>query len=81
MKPVFVSRSFIVDSSKTTKKGHTFTSNTFILRFEDGSEKFINQKSWVDTRLLTTYQLEATISNPIVEYLGKDTCPLYYQEW
>jgi hypothetical protein len=78
MKPVFVSRSFIVESSKKDK---TFISNTFILKFKDGSEKFINQKRWVDTRLLTTYQLEATISNPFIEYLAKDTCPLYYQEW
>jgi hypothetical protein len=81
MKPVFVSRSFIVEPSKKSKKGHTFTSNTFILRFEDGSEKFINQKGWVDTSLLRTFELEATIENPLIEYLGKDSCRLYYQEW
>lgn len=78
MKPVFIYRSFIVESFKKEK---AFTSNTFILKFEDGSEKFVNSKKWVNVNLLRSFELEATIKEPYYEYLSKDTCCLYYKEW
>jgi hypothetical protein len=78
MKPILVSRSFIVES---TKGDMACTSNTFILKFADGSEKFINQKQAVDIRLLRPFELEATISNPHVEYCDKESCRLYHQDY
>jgi hypothetical protein len=71
LSPVLVNRSVMV---LQTKKGKELVSTTFIAKFSDGTEKFLNSKKWEPIGLLKTSFLGE-------QSLSKDECCLYFKDW
>jgi hypothetical protein len=69
--PVLITRSVLVLDSKKSKQ---LVSVTFIAKFSDGSEKFLNDKGWEPIGLLKTSFLGEHV-------LPKNECCLYYKDW
>jgi len=69
--PVFISRSVQVECVKGSKE---LVSTSFIARFEDGSEKVLNRKSWSKIGLLRACDLGD-------QSMSQNECPLYFRDW
>lgn len=69
--PVLVSRSVQVESFKGSKE---LVSTSFIARFQDGTEKVINRKTWQQAGLLRQSDIGDVV-------LTHDECTLYYKDW
>jgi hypothetical protein len=69
--PVLITRSVAVLDSKKSKQ---LVSTTFIAKFSDGTEKFLNQKKWEAIGLLRTCDIGDF-------FMLKNECTLYYKDW
>jgi len=69
--PVLITRSVKVLDSKKSKQ---LVSTTFIAKFSDGTEKFLNEKKWQVLGLLKSTDL---VDQP----LSIDECCLYFKDW
>lgn len=69
--PVLITRTTKAFEVKGSKE---LVSTTFIARFEDGTEKFLNSKKWVPIGLRKEEDGEYTP-------LFKDNCVLYWKDW
>lgn len=71
LSPVLISRSVKVFSTKKTKE---LVSTTFIAKFSNGTEMFLNEKKWQPIGLLRTIDL-------VDQQLSMDECCLYFKDW
>ncbi len=71
LSPVLITRSVAVLDSKKSKQ---LISTTFIAKFSDGTEKFLNQKKWEVIGLLRT----CDIGN---QPMSMNECTLYFKDW
>ncbi len=69
--PILITRSVKVFE---TKKSKQLVSTTFIAKFDDGTEKFLNEKKWQELGLLKSSDL---IDQP----LSMNECCLYFKDW
>lgn len=69
--PILITRTIKVFE---TKKNKQLVSTTFIAKFEDKTEKFLNQKKWEQIGLLKNTDIEYQI-------LDKNECSLYFKDW
>ncbi len=69
--PILITRSVKVFE---TKKSKQLVSTTFIAKFSDGAEKFLNEKKWQELGLLKPSDL---VDQP----LSVDECCLYFKDW
>lgn len=69
--PILITRSVKVFETKKTKQ---LVSTTFIARFSDGTEKFLNEKKWQTLGLLKSTDL-------VDQLLSMDECCLYFKDW
>lgn len=69
--PVLITRSIKV---LDTKKSKQLVSTTFIAKFSDGTEKFLNDKKWQVLGLLKSSDL---VDQP----MSIDECCLYFKDW
>ena len=71
LSPVLITRSVAVLDSKKSKQ---LVSTTFIAKFSDGSEKFLNQKKWEVKGLLRTCDVGDF-------FMLNNECTLYFKDW
>jgi len=69
--PILITRSVKFFETKKTKQ---LVSTTFIARFSDGTEKFLNEKKWQTLGLLKSTDL-------VDQLLSMDECCLYFKDW
>ena len=69
--PISILRSTLIVKETKNK---LFVSTTFIAKFEDLSNKFLNKKGWVDKNLFNK-------SDEGDKQLLKSDCTLYYRDW
>ena len=69
--PISITRSVLVLNEKNSK---VFVSTTFIAKFEDKSEKFLNKKQWINKSLFNKSDEGNTP-------LFMDNCTLFFKDW
>jgi hypothetical protein len=69
--PVLITRSVKIFESKKNKQ---LVSTTFIAKFSDGTEKFLNEKKWQSIGLLKSTDL---VDQP----MDFNECCLYFKDW
>lgn len=69
--PISIVRSIAIIETKNNKQ---LVSTTFIAKFEDKTEKFLNKKQWQNIGLLKTSDLENQL-------LDKNECSLFFKDW
>lgn len=69
--PVFITRSIQVEATKGSKE---LVSMTFIARFQDGSEKMLNKKTWQSVGLLRQSDYGDV-------GMSQNECAMYYRDW
>jgi hypothetical protein len=69
--PISIIRTIAIMETKNNKE---LVSTTFIAKFEDKSEKFLNKKEWQPIGLLRSFDLENKL-------LDETECTLYWKDW
>lgn len=69
--PKIINRTIQIEK---TRNNQSYVSTTFIATFEDGTQKFLNEKKWTDNRLIK----KCEICDIVMPF---DECTLYFMDW